>query len=195
MSYRRYGGLHLNPIWVLIGVNTVILIAVYVNQDLIYMRFGLIPLLFTQQPWTIVTYMFVHANYWHLITNMITLYFFGSYVMALVGETSFLTTYFAGGLMGGLFFLLLAPTPMAVVVGASGAIFALGGTLAVMRPNVKVYTFPLPIAMPLWVAVAGGFMIVLVPYLGSGIAWQAHLGGLLYGLAIGYYFRRRERRW
>jgi membrane associated rhomboid family serine protease len=146
-----------------------------------------------KEPWTIVTYMFVHANIFHILFNMITLYFFGTFVMSLLGETTFLITYFVGGIVGGLFFWLLAPLfggeygPP--VVGASGAIYALGGLLMVMRPNVKVMTFPIPVPMPLWIAILIGF--VLVSFF-PGVAWEAHLGGIVYGAVIGYFFRRRE---
>ena len=55
----------------------------------------------------------------------------------------------------------------------------------VMRPNVRVMIFPLPIQIPLWIAVLVGF--VLVTFF-PGVAWQAHLGGILYGAAVGFYF-------
>jgi membrane associated rhomboid family serine protease len=194
MSYRPYSRPGLNPIWVIIGVCTVIMIATVISPSAIYNSFGLVPAQIGSEPWTLLTYMFVHGGIWHLVTNMITLYFFGSFVMTLVGETKFLTTYFVGGIMGGLFFVLFAwlfGPSNSVVVGASGAIYALGGVLVAMRPNVKVMTFPLPVQIPLWAAVLFGFLILsFMP----GIAWQAHLGGLVYGLAIGYYFRRQEYR-
>ncbi len=60
-----------------------------------------------------------------------------------------------------------------------------------LRPNTRVYTFPIPIPMPLWIAVLVGF--VLVTFF-PGVAWQAHLGGMVYGLAVGYYYRQRETR-
>ena len=67
--------------------------------------------------------------------------------MALVGETAFLTTYFVGGISGrpvlsSALFRQLQATHFSVVVGASGAIYALGGLLMVMRPNTRVMTFP-----------------------------------------------------
>lgn len=111
------------------------------------------------------------------------------FVISLVGETYFLATYFAGGIVGGLFYLLLPSSLFAPVVGASGAIYALGGILVAMRPAQPVYMIPIPIQVPLWVAVIIGFVLTLLP----GIAWQAHLGGLILGLALGFYFRRRER--
>ena len=91
--------------------------------------------------------------------------------------------------MGNVLFILLA-LPYSVVIGASGAVFALGGALAVMRPKLRVFVFPIPVPLPLWSAVIGGCLIIsFFP----GIAWQAHLGGLVVGLIAGYFFRRRER--
>jgi membrane associated rhomboid family serine protease len=171
-----------------------VFLATLVDQNIIYERFGLQPQTLVQTPWTVFTYMFVHAGWSHIIFNMITLYFFGTFAMALVGEAALLITYFVGGLMGGLFFYVFASlfgNPNSVLIGASGAVYALGGLLLVMRPNAKVITFPIPIPMPLWVAILVGFL--LVAFL-PGVAWQAHLGGILFGAAMGYYFRRREMR-
>jgi membrane associated rhomboid family serine protease len=194
MSYRPYRRRGINPIWIIIGVNVVIFLATLINETAIYRQFGLVPLDVIQRPWTIFTYMFIHASFVHIIFNMLTFYFFGTFTMALIGETAFLLTYFVGGIVGGLFFFLLA-FPLgyegATAVGASGAIYALGGLLMVMRPNTRVYTFPIPIPMPLWIAILVGF--VLVSFF-PGVAWQAHLGGIVYGAAIGYYYRRREMR-
>lgn len=194
MSYRPYRRPGINPIWVLIGVNIVIFLATLINPPAIYSSFGLVPADIGNQPWTILTYMFVHAGWSHIIFNMITLYFFGTFAMALIGETHFLLTYFVGGIVGGLLFFLFSPitgTTYTVLVGASGAIYALGGLLMVMRPNVRVMIFPLPVEIPLWIAVLIGFVLVtFIP----GVAWEAHLGGILYGAAIGFYFRRREIR-
>lgn len=194
MTYRINRRPGINPIWVLIGVNIVIFLAEIINKSSIYQRFGLVPAEIGQEPWTIFTYMFVHAGWEHIIFNMITLYFFSTFVMQLIGETAFLTTYFIGGIAGGLVYMAFAPlldNTYTLVVGASGAIYAMGGLLMVLRPNTKVITFPIPIPMPLWVAILVGF--ILVSFL-PGVAWQAHLGGIIYGAAIGFYFRRREIR-
>lgn len=190
MTYRRYRGTNINPLWVLIGANVVVFVATLIRASLLF-TFGLRPITFLEQPWTLVTAIFVHSGFGHIAGNMITLYFFGSFVISLVGETNFLIVYFVGGIIGNLLYLLLPSSLLVPVVGASGAIFALGGALAVMRPKQTVYVIPIPVPIPLWVAVIGGFIIVsLLPY----VAWQAHLGGLVYGLAMGYFFRRRERR-
>jgi membrane associated rhomboid family serine protease len=190
MAYRSYQSSKLNPIWVIIGVNFILLIAAYINQGLIFGFLGLRPVIFWLQPWTIVTNLFVHAGLWHLAANMLTFYFFGTYLSRLIGERKFLIVYFGGGILGNILFLLLPPSPFSIAVGASGAVFALGGVLAVMRPKLRVFVFPIPAPIPLWVAIIGGFFLIsFIP----GIAWQAHLGGLVFGLIAGYFFRKRER--
>jgi len=200
VRYRSSQGYSLTPIWVLLVVNFLFFIASLVRPGLMMDLFGLHPISpvrlfdpsFTEQPWTIITNLFVHGSFWHLFANMITLYFFGSYVLRLVGETRFLLLYFGGGILGNALLLLLASQfPFGVAIGASGAVFALGGALAIMRPRLKVIIFPLPIPIDLWIAVIGGFLIMsFLP----GVAWQAHLGGLVFGFIVGYIFRRRERR-
>ena len=188
MSYRETYGFRLSPVWILIIINITMYIAKVAVPDLVYLL-GLNLLSFPSAPWTLVTSLFIHANIWHILFNMWTLYFFGTYLSRLIGWGRFLLVYFCGGMLGGAFFLLLA-SPLYIAIGASGAIFALGGALAVMRPNLRVFVFPVPVPIPLWIAIIGGFFIIsLLP----GIAWQAHLGGMLFGLITGYFFRRRER--
>ncbi len=174
--------------WLLIAINLVLYLVRVINPEFAA-QLGLFPPEFWDRPWTLVTYMFIHANIWHILANMITLYFFGSYLNRLLGTWKFLIVYFAGGILGGIAYLLLAPE-YSVAVGASGAIFALGGTLAVMRPRLRVIVFPIPAPLPLWIAILGIFVIFsFLP----NVAWQGHLGGLVLGLVAGYIFRRRER--
>jgi membrane associated rhomboid family serine protease len=193
MNYHSPRHSTISPIWIILAVNVMVFLATLIDQETIYMRFGLIPFNFAHNPWTVFTYMFVHAGWGHIISNMITLYFFGTFAMSLVGEGFFLITYFVGGIMGGLLFYLVATLTghsLSILVGASGAIYALGGLLLVMRPNARVIAFPIPIPMPLWIAILVGFLIVsFLP----GVAWEAHLGGILFGAVVGYFFRRRER--
>jgi len=188
MRYRSYQGFRLTPVWFLIILNFLLFIATAIFPKLILL-FGLQPAGFLLRPWTIVTNLFIHGGFWHIFANMITLYFFGTYLTRLVGGNRFLITYFGGGILGNILFILLGQ-PFAIAVGASGAVFALGGALAIMRPNLRVFVFPIPAPIPLWAAVIGGFIILsFVP----SIAWQAHLGGLVFGLIAGYFFRKRER--
>jgi len=191
-------GFNVNAVWFLIGINLVLFIATTFNDDLFW-RLGLQPGYFTEEPWTIVTNLFIHDGFFHIFGNMITLYFFGTYLCALVGDGKFLITYFLGGLLGNALCILYALhspwanpiiDPYVTYIGASGAVFAVGGALAVLRPNAKVIIFPIPAPLPLWIAVFGGFLIIsLFP----NVAWQAHLGGLVLGLVAGLVFRGKQR--
>ena len=185
---KKYRGFNLSAIWVLIGANLLLFIATSIDQELRAIL-GLQPASFTEEPWTIVTNLFIHAGIWHIAANMLTLYFLGTYLSRLIGENKFIIIYFLGGISGNAFYMLLGD-PFSIVIGASGAVFAIGGALTVLRPNLRVLVFPIPASVPLWIAVIGIFFIIsLVP----NVAWQAHLGGLLLGLTAGYFFRKRGR--
>lgn len=189
MRHRRNLRSTLSPIWIIIAINLLMLVATLIYRELIF-HLGLIPELFLNRPWTIVTNMFIHSGLWHCFANMLTLYFFGTYLSRLIGDSKFLIVYFGGGILGNILYILLGE-PVSIAVGASGAVFALGGALAMMRPNLKVIVFPIFVPISLWIAVIGGFVILsFLP----NVAWQAHLGGLIVGLIAGYIFRRRERR-
>lgn len=191
----------MNPILVIISLNIGIAIATSISPDLVSKLALYSPAeLFVDYPWGLVTSMFVHASFFHLFTNMITLYFFGSFLNRLIGSGRLLTVYLAGGLVGGVFFVLLGtllnPNVAALAVGASGAVFALGGVLTIMAPKLRVIIFPIPMPLPLWVAVIGIFVVLTVlPMLNavSNIAWEAHLGGFVFGLVAGYILKSRGR--
>jgi len=145
--------------------------------------------------------MFIHGGLWHIFANMLTLYFFGSTLLRIVGQGRFLFVYFCGGIIAGIFYVVITflgaisgiaflGSPFIPVVGASGAVFAVAGGLVVLRPKLPVMIFPIPLPIPLFVAVIGGFLFLsFMP----SVAWQAHLGGLIVGLIAGYIFRRRGR--
>jgi len=119
---------------------------------------------------------------------MISLYFLGSFLIRAAGDRGFLAVFFLGGVAGNVLFALLAH-PYSTGVGASGAIYALGGALAVMAPRIPVLVFPIPVPVPLWAAIIMFLFLSFVP----GIAWEAHLGGLLLGLIAGLIFRKRRQ--
>ncbi len=192
---REYRTPNPTAVLVIIFINVLVFIATSLDRSIIS-YLALVPKDFTSEPWTLVTNLFVHNDFWHILGNMVTLYFFGTYLTMLVGETRFLITYFLGGLLGNAFFMLYAlyapwGNPYAGAIGASGAVFAVGGALAVLRPNVKVLMFFI-IPMPLWVAIIGGFLFLTLVSVGLNIAWEAHLGGLVLGLIAGYMFKRKE---
>ncbi|MCX6004998.1 MAG: rhomboid family intramembrane serine protease [Chloroflexi bacterium] len=112
-----------------------------------------------------------------------------NFLNRIAGLRNFLLIYFIGGIVSGIFVLWLSPVN-SITIGASGAIFALGGALAILTPREKVFIFPIPVPMPLWVAVIIGFLVLTMM---PNVSWQGHLGGLLLGLLAGLYLRRRLR--
>ncbi len=187
MRYRQRSD-PLTAIWVIIILNLLVFIATLISPSLRSL-FGISRATFLDHPWTIITSIFTHAGFSHILFNMLTFFFFGRFLTSLVGSRKMLIVYFGGGILGGIFWLLLS-SPFQIAVGASGAVFALGGALTAIAPKVKVYIIPIPVAIPLWTAIIGGFVILLLI---SGVAWQGHLGGLIFGLLAGLYFRRKMR--
>lgn len=191
--YRRYLGFSPSPLWTIIILATLmfILTAWIPVIPRAFFLLGLSKSTFTSHPWSIVTNLFLHAGFGHLFANMLTLYFFGSYLARLLGWDKLLFIYFGGGILGNIFYLLSPFTSaLSVAVGASGAIFALGGTLVMLRPRLQVYIFPFPVPIPLWISVIGGFLIVTFF---PNVASEAHLGGLLFGLVVGYFLKGQYR--
>lgn len=158
--------------------------------------------------WTFITSMFMHAGFGHLFVNMISLMFIGGFVERLIGKKRYLTLYLISGLFAGILFVVLAGlfggsetgalifgSPVAFAVGASGAIFGLGGLMAVLTPRLKVLLF-FVIPMPMWLAMIFllGFLWVLSFSLGIPVGNTAHLGGLIVGLAYGFYLKSKYPR-
>ena len=184
---RTYRAVNLNVLWFIIALNVLIFIITLIRPEIVYLL-GLKPVLLSERPWTIITSMFVHGGFLHILVNMISLYFLGSFLIRATGERSFVAVFLLGGLAGNILFALLGD-PLSTGVGASGGIFALGGALAVIVPRVPVFIFFIPVPVPLWIAIIILFLFSFLP----SIAWQAHLGGLLLGLVAGLIFRRRRR--
>jgi len=191
---------------ILIGINVVIFVLFFlllgiVDEDQLVSLIALMPaiVLSGSNLWTFVTSMFMHAGIGHLFVNMVSLMFIGNFVEKLIGKKRFIWLYFIGGLFAGLFFVLVAlVTGMDLnvyAVGASGAIFALGGLLAVLTPRLPVLVF-FVIPMPMWAAMIFLMFGLWALSLGLGlpIGNIAHLGGLLVGLGYGFYLRKRYPR-
>ena len=172
--------------------NGAIFLVTYAYPLLPTQQLWLVPVLFPFRPWTIVTYMFLHAGIWHLFFNMLGLFFFGPRLEARLGGRSFLWLYFASGIMGGL--LSFPFTPRAAIVGASGAVFGVLLGFARYWPRERIYIWGiLPIEARTLVvimtllALFGGF-----GGSGGGVAHFAHLGGFLGGFLYLKWWERRS---
>jgi membrane associated rhomboid family serine protease len=154
-------------------------------------RLALMPILFPRQPWTIITYMFLHAGFMHLFFNMLALFIFGPRLEARLGSRQFLWLYFVSGMVGGL--LSFPATPRSWIVGASGAVFGIMYGFARYWPHEKIYIWAiLPISAWAWVVI----MAVLSLSMGlrgtGSVAHFAHLGGFLGGFLYLFWWDHRS---
>ncbi|MFA5857418.1 MAG: rhomboid family intramembrane serine protease [Candidatus Pacearchaeota archaeon] len=107
---------------------------------------------------TVISSMFVHFEVWHLMANMATLFFVGSFVEKLIGRKRFFILYIFAGIFAGLFYVTLSyffggsylgakifGSPLTYAVGASGAIFSMLGVLSILTPYASVYLIAGPI--------------------------------------------------
>jgi membrane associated rhomboid family serine protease len=167
--------------WVrrLIIANTVVFL-LQVARPVVTNLFAFVPALFFSRPWTLVTYMFLHGGFSHILFNMLGLYFFGPRLEAELGGRRFIGLYFFSGVMGGLFSFL---TPFAAIIGASGAVYGVMLGFAHYWPREPIYVWGIFAVEARWFVVImtalslfGGFGAG-----GEGIAHFAHLGGFAGG--------------
>lgn len=180
----------------------VISIVFFILQNIlgpeIWQYFAFFPALAINWPWTLITSVFLHADFNHLLFNMFALFFFGSYLERLLGSNRFLIIFVAAGIVGNIGYFVTAPSDMTPAIGASGAAYGLMGTLSVLAPFMSVYIWGLlPVPIVILTAVYA-FIDIIGLTAPSGIAHGAHLAGLLVGLAFGFYLRpyfgyRRQR--
>ena len=107
MRYRGSQGFSLGAIGFLIIANILMFIVTFIRPDLIY-ELGMAPVIFWDRPWTILTSIFVHVGFGHILANMITLFFFGGYLIRLLGERHFLIVYSVGRVLVTCLDLMLA---------------------------------------------------------------------------------------
>ncbi|MDP2717589.1 MAG: rhomboid family intramembrane serine protease [Candidatus Micrarchaeota archaeon] len=149
------------------------------------------PATLSSQPWTIITSMFLHAGYLHLFFNGFALYMFGPYLERMIGSNRFLVLYFAAGIAGALayaatFYAGILPQSIPAL-GASGAIFGILGAVAVLRPNLMIFVWFVPMPMKFAALLWVGLSLLETVNISGGIAGAAHLGGLVMGALTGYY--------
>jgi membrane associated rhomboid family serine protease len=140
------------------------------------------PILFLRRPWTILTYMFVHASFFHLFFNMLMLFFFGPPLESRWGSQEFIKFYIAAGLAAALLGFIFAFDSF--VVGASGAMFGVMVAFALYWPNAPIYiwgVFPVPAKVLVGIMVGISFLMTIQPG-GGMVAHFAHFGGALFAI-------------
>lgn len=184
--------------------------------NLTYFAFQPIAFLEGKRIWTLITYMFVHENFWHLLINMVALFSFGV-LEKILGGKRYLCFYLVSGILAGfapvllsylIFVYLLGNVssefivvivrifghPLGLYIGASGAIFGMAGLITVLYPRARMVIIIFPFfSMPAYqmipLALFGMFFIPL--FFNAPIGNAVHLGGFLCGATYGLYLRHR----
>lgn len=140
--------------------------------------------------WELITFQFLHAGKWHLVCNLLGIYFFGRFIEGRLGRGAMLKIYFAGGIAGGLSQAalgLLWPSQFGgPVVGASAGVVALFAAFAMIEPDAQVllwFVLPVQARYVLWISLGIAGFFLMFPG-GSTVAHAAHLGGMLTGIAF-----------
>ena len=180
--------------YIIIGINIFVFLQNLSNPEgynQLVLDYGLIPeqIMSGENLLSLITSMFLHADIIHLAMNMFFLLVSGDSVERKIGSARFLVLYLAFGIIAGLFHTYLTTTPAIPTIGASGAIFGVLASLAILFPFkwlIKLFGF-IPIPMPALMFV---FITIIseTAYVTSGavesVAHTAHVGGFLAGIFL-----------
>jgi len=176
------------------------------RQDAFIYTYGLVPARYSlpevganftsfQQVLALLSFMFLHGGFWHLLGNVWSLYIFGDNVEDRLGPFRYLLFYLISGWASGLFHLFLnwhSPVP---TIGASGAVAGVMGAYLVLFPRSKILTLIPIFFIPYFIEIPAFFFLGLWFFLqflgaagsdaqGGGIAWWAHVGGFVAGIIL-----------
>jgi hypothetical protein len=205
-----YRGTYRGPKWTFILIGICIMLSILgaispliqnILQDLSF-----VPAHAFQKPWTFVTSIFlhgdifpigeggeVHKDFTHLIWNMFALFLFGIFLEPRIGRRRFLIIFFSAGILGNFAYLITSFNSTIPAVGASGAIFGILGSLAVLYPTLIVWIgfapMPMIVAALIWTVTS-----ILGLFVPGSIAHEAHLAGLIAGALYGIYLRKKARK-
>ena len=172
--------------------------------DAVAVGFGMIPIVvrdIVAEPiaWlpdevTLVTYAFLHADWMHLLSNMLFLWIFGDNIEDALGHVRYFIFYIAAAVLSALVYLAFNADSNAPLIGASGAVAGIMGAYAVLYPWARVFVLArfvwfLPIPLPA-ILMLGIWLALQLFYAFAGteetIAWWAHIGGMAFGVAVGF---------
>jgi membrane associated rhomboid family serine protease len=150
---------------------------------------------FGQQLFSLLSFMFLHGGFWHLLGNMWTLYIFGDNIEDRLGHLRYLLFYLLCGLASGLSHLLLNFASNVPTIGASGAIAGVMGAYFILYPSSRILTLIPILFIPWFIELPAFFFLGIWFFLQfisatlsgggvSGIAWWAHIGGFIFGIVF-----------
>ena len=145
---------------------------------------------------TLLVSMFLHGGVFHLAGNMLYLWIFGNNVEDALGRVRFFLFYILGGLAAALSHILLHPASRVPMIGASGAVAAVLGAYFLLFPRARVLTLVFVSVIPVPAAIVLGLWFILQflnAGMGGGVAWYAHIGGFLAGMALLLLLARKKK--
>jgi rhomboid family protein len=178
-------------------------------QAFVY-QWGIVPDAISGHLQTLVTSMFLHGGWMHLLGNMLFLWVYGRNVEDLLGSGRFLAFYLLCGLAAAVVQVVAAPFSRIPTIGASGAIAGVMGAYLIKFPRARIVTlipifiFITTMEIPAWAMLIWWFFIQLfsgfgslasADYTGGGVAWFAHIGGFLAGMLLVRMFAPRPPEW
>jgi membrane associated rhomboid family serine protease len=196
--------------WIFIAINIAVwCYEVYLGpaaRNAFVHHYGAVPAELTHgQDWLMAwTSMFIHGGWFHIIGNMLFLYVFADNIEALVGHVRFFFFYFLGGLAAVLLHTIMDWNSSIPMVGASGCISAVLGAYLIMQPRGKVklmffffvrFWVPALLFLIFWAVqqFVASFASIAKTTESSGIAYWAHVGGFVFGVLSGIYFRMTRK--
>jgi membrane associated rhomboid family serine protease len=144
------------------------------------------------RPWTLITYMFTHKDFFHILFNLLWLYWFGKIFLSYLTERQLLSVYLLGGLAGAALYIvsfnlfpgLKEQVASSMALGASASVMAVVMAIAFVQPNYKIYVILIGPVKILYVALVGFALSSLVDFSVNTGGKIAHIGGA----ALGYFF-------
>jgi rhomboid family protein len=179
LSTLDYG---LIPSWLLAGIREGPILLPHFGRAVLHQE---VPF-----PWTVLTAMFMHGGWLHVIGNMWFLWIFGDNVEGAMGRLRFIAFYLVCGLAAAFAQVLVTPSSTAPMVGASGAIAGVLGAYLLLFPGARVrclwvlVVFVTFVNVPAWALLGLWFLSQFFVPLESGVAWMAHVGGFLAGAIL-----------
>lgn len=192
----------------IIGTNAIVFLLELMKGEAFIIRWSFIPseIAAGRNLITVVTAMFIHGSWLHIIGNMVYLWAFGPAIEGATGRGRYLVFYFLGGLVAALAQIVADPASSIPTLGASGAIAAVMGSFLISFPHDRIRTilflgfFVTIYSVPAILLVGFWFLIQLFSEVGSmvhrrlsGIAYMAHIGGFVFGMAYAFFLRFRPR--
>ncbi len=190
----------------IIGVNALVFVLELIGGDDFVMRWSAIPadIVAGRHAVTILTSMFMHASWSHVIGNMIFLWAFGPEIEDAMSRGRYAVFYLLGGVVSMLAQILVDPASTAPNLGASGAIAAVMGAFLVTYPGDRIRTvvffgwfvritfIPAALLIGFWFLVQLVSFGVVADVQSGGVAYVAHIGGIVFGALMGRFFEVRS---